>query len=117
MKLMTFVIIIFCITLLFTSCFILLFNLEVLIVELLKVYWAPICISIVGGIFVKFISWLFKRAKAGISRPVRVFLEKDCEDCEGKGYVLCEVCNGSGQVRKEVVSKGKCKICGGSGIL
>jgi hypothetical protein len=116
-KLKTFVLIIIGITLVLTFCFMHLFNIEVMIIELLKLYWFPICISIIGGILVKVISWLFKRAKAGISRPVRVILQKDCEDCEGKGYVVCEACNGSGQVKKEIVSSVKCEICNGSGML
>lgn len=100
-----------------TLYLILIFHIEEAIIELLKAYLVPICISIIGGICLKLISWFFKRAKSGISRPVRVFLQKDCEECKGKGYVCCESCKGSGQVKKEVVSKGKCEICSGSGIL
>jgi DnaJ-class molecular chaperone len=77
----------------------------------------PISISIIGGISLKVISWLFKRVKAGISQPMKVLLQKDCENCEGKGYVLCKHCGGTGQVKKEVAYSGICKVCNGSGLV
>ena len=111
MKLKKFVIIPICLAL------ILLFYVRELMVELIKAYLVPICISIIGGISLKVISWLFKRVKAGISKPMKVVLQKDCENFKGKGYILCGHCGGTGNVEKEVAYSGMCKVCNGSGLV
>ena len=87
------------------------------ILDLLKTYWGPISIAIVAGIAVKIIGWIFKRARTKIVQPIRTVLERDCEECNGKGYVVCKTCDGSGNVAREVSVVGKCNVCKGSGLI
>jgi len=87
------------------------------ILDLLKIYWGPISIAIVAGTVVKIIGWIFKRARTKIAQPMQTLLQKDCEACKGKGYIVCKTCNGSGNVTREVSIVGKCNVCKGSGLI
>jgi len=117
MRLKNLVIVIICAVLILTFYYVnSSFHVASLIIEMLKPYLGPIGITIIGAVALKVISWVLKRVRAKISQPMQVFLQKDCEDCKGKGYILCKACNGSGQVRKEVPFSGKCNVCDGTGL-
>ena len=87
------------------------------ILDFLKIYWGPIAIAIVAGIVVKIFDWFFKRAKNKLAQPIQTVLQRDCEECNGKGNIICRTCDGSGNVTKEVSIVGKCNVCKGSGLV
>lgn len=87
------------------------------ILDLLKIYWGPISIAIVATIVTKILSWIFKRARTKIAQPIQTILQRDCEKCNGTGYVICKTCDGSGNVTKDVSIVGKCNVCKGSRLI
>lgn len=73
--------------------------------------------GIIVAVVVAILSFLWRRAKKTVTKPVEKILKKTCEQCDGSGLVICPNCKGAGKLIKKTTEIGPCKRCGGTGQI